>query len=302
MNAIASELGIDNPKSYRNKTELAKAIIPRSEEKRMEEDVEEKIVEEDLRDRIFFEGLKEVNALLKVCESTKISTDSFRENIEELMNVDHTVSAERIQEMIKNVLEDGDVILELNKKLKVLDKIVNTTHDKSLKKDMEDNIEFILIKSETGLYKEALEEVERALDYLKNQKQSIGDKKSELELKINGTKKKLSELRYSGLALDDIKVLFKEGINAYKDGKIELGLRKINEALYRCHMLEDVYESLKEGRQLLKLMKEKDIAFQLYLDILKIGKNSADRGEYETAIEIVNDAISEMRQELGNMD
>ncbi len=284
MNAIAEDIGIENPSSFKNKTELANTMVPLLEEKMGEENVPD--------------GIKEVKSILKQIRGTKISMDNYKQKMKLLVEKEKSGDINKARELLAELLERGELLVDLNDRLNVLDETLETIEDEELIREVEDSIDSVVSKPEEDIDEEALREVEEAIEYIEGYKDRIAARREELEDKIVEAKNRLSELRETSLKINEVKKEFKEGLNAKKENQIELALEKIDEALNKSQLVMDIHERLKEGKELIKKLKKHDFAFHSYLDMLKTGKEKANEGEYKYSMQLLNDAINDMHQEL----
>lgn len=283
MNEIAIGLGIDDPRTYSNKQDLAKVMLP--------------LIEENNREKTIFEGLKKVNSLLKNIRNTKVPIHVFKEKVRLLTSEEEVTEIEGVEEQIQELLALGGIISEINDKLKELEIITDSFYNEEARKDVQENIEFILKKAEEGMYSEALEEVTLAVDNIGNQDVEF-KWEEELDIRFEEAKKTISDLRETGAPLDKLKRLFKEGLEYRKRGEREAALEKIKEILRLAEMNSGVYTRLKEGRDLLKVMKDNKLDFRSHLEILKACKELCEEGDHERAIKELDITIKNMKEQL----
>lgn len=283
MNEIATGLGIENPRTYSNKQDLAKVMLP--------------LIEENNREKKIFEGLKKVNSLLKDIRKTKVPIDSFKEKVTLLTSEEEVTEIEGVEERIEELLALGGIISDLNDKLKELEIITDSFYHEEARKDVKENIEFILKKAEAGMYSEALEEVTFAVDNIGNQEMD-SKREEEMDIRFEEAKKTISDLRETGAPLGKLKELFKEGLEYKKKGEREAALEKLKEILHLAEMNSGVYTRLKEGRDLLKLMKDNRLDFRSHLEILKACKELSEEGDNERAIKELDITIKNMKEQL----
>ncbi len=284
MNAMAEELGIENPSSFKNKTELAKSMAP--------------IIEKKMEEEAIPEGVVKVKSLLKELRDTEIPTDRFKDKLKDLTDSKKRGAIEEAKNLIDELVDEATYILNIDERLSELDDELESINDNELRGEVQESVEVVIKKAEKGNFDEALKEIDQAIEYTKGYRDRVETKKVELEERVEDAKKRLSELRETAISIDKIKNLFREGLNAKKEDQVDLALEKIQETIDKSIMVQDIFERLKEGKKLLQEIKNKDIAFKSYLDILKTGKKKADEGDYKYSIQLLDDAINDMNQEL----
>ncbi len=281
MNEMAEDLDIESPSSYKNKTELAKAMIPEIEKKMDEENIPE--------------AIEKIDEIVDSINNSLLDMSKFKSDFEVFKNKYKSGIWYELSEFKDNLLENGDVIVEIDEKLNAIENMQEEGF-------LNDEIEVITTKTKDGDYKSALEIVEEALEGVEEAITEKSKLKEEVEEKISQLKSKLAELRGTKFKLDLLKDLLRESVKAQKNKEYKQALENIEIALDQAKKLELLHEKIMDGKELIKQLKEKGLGFQSYLDMLKTCKQKGDEGDYKYALQMLDDAITDMRKEFETVD
>jgi len=279
MNSMAEDLGIENPSSYKNKKELAEAMVPLMDEG-LEEEAEEK--------------MKEVKGLLKEVRKTSLKIDSYKEKFKELRSKKEEELYEESIDIAGELIEEGNKILESDEKVKDIRGLLKETPDGDVKEEFKRNLKSAIKDFDGGSYSPIYDELENLeqdiIEYI--------DKQDELEDKLTEAKKKLSDIRETKIEIDMLKELVHDAVTANKEKDFEKGLEHVEDFLDRSEMIMEVYEKIGEAKEKVQELKEEDLEFKSYVDILKSCKKKADDGDYKYSLQLLNDAITDMDKDL----
>ncbi len=288
MNELAKDIGIDNPTTYRNKKELAEAMIPLMEETSDEMGIQEAI--EDIRSSM--DDLK----------ATELPIDSFIERFDEAVKKEKIGEFEEAIRLIDDLQNDRELIFEIKEKVQVIDELIEFLGSHDIDEDGEERRDKIIEYIEHESYIHASEEAGEVLNWLEERKEDVRSMKETVDERLSQARKRLSELRDTPIKLDGVKELVKESAKAKKENKINLALEKVDMALERSDKVEEIFDGLKEGKELIRKIKKKGLIYKSYLDTLKTGKKKADEGDYKYSLQLLNDAIQDMKQEIEEAD
>ncbi len=288
MNELAKDLGIDNPTTYSNKKELAEAMIPLMEDASDELGIQEAI--DDIRSSM--EDLK----------STELPIDSFIERFDEAVKKEKIGEFDEAIKLIDDLQKDRELIFEIREKLQVIDELIEFLGSHDIDEDGEERRDKIIEYIEHESYIHASEEAGEVLNWLEERKEDVRSMKETVDERLSQARKRLSELRDTTIKLDGVKELVKESAQAKKENKIDLALDKVDMALERSDKVEEIFDGLKEGKGLIRDIKKKGLIYKSYLDTLKTGKKKADEGDYKYSLQLLSDAINDMKQEIKEAD
>ncbi|GEM_PF-4576478 len=288
MNELAKDLGIDNPTTYSNKKELAEAMIPLMEDASDELGIQEAI--DDIRSSM--EDLK----------STELPIDSFIERFDEAVKKEKIGEFDEAIKLIDDLQKDRELIFEIREKLQVIDELIEFLGSHEIDEDGEERRDKIIEYIQHESYIQASEEAGEVLNWLEQRKEDVRSMKETLDERLSQARKRLSELRDTTIKLDGVKELVKESAQAKKENKIDLALDKVDMALERSDKVEEIFDGLKEGKGLIRDIKKKGLIYKSYLDTLKTGKKKADEGDYKYSLQLLSDAINDMKQEIKEAD
>ncbi len=279
MNSMAEEMGIEGPEGYKNKIELAEAMVPL-----MDDDFEEEAEEK----------MKEVKDLLKKVRKTSLKIDSYKDKFKELRSKKEQELYEDSIDIADELIAEGNKIIDSNEKVKDIRELLKETPDGDVKNGFKDNLKSIIKGFDSGSYSSLLNELEDIEDNIV----AYNDRQDELEDKLKEAKKKLSDIRETKIEIDMLKELVHDAVSANKEKDFEKGLGHVEDFLDKSERIMEVYEKIGEAKEKVQELKGEDLEFKPYLDILKNCKNKADDGDYKYSLQLLNDAITDMEKDL----
>lgn len=284
MNSLSEKLGIEDPTSYPNKTELAEKMIDSIESGESEENLSETI--------------SDIRSILKEARDTEVIITDFKNDIKEINEAKKEGELLKAAEMIDPVIEKGENILFLGERIKEMNELLDEMYEGEKKEELVDRVYELYDKCDEGKYKEALEESDGLLDEIKKEVDEEKDFEDKVKESINKAKEKLSELRKTKIKIDHVKDEIRGAVQAYKEGDLEESLEKVERALEDSEIMLEIAEKLEEGRSRIEVFEEKGLEIESYVDKLKNGEKKVNNREYNHALELLDDVLDQMEGEM----
>lgn len=320
MNSIAEDLGLENPQNYRNKAELAEAIIPlmEQEEETEDETPEEEVKEEEVKEEeVKEEEVKEeeeaedeadhdqireefqrIRDIWEKAKKTMVDVKEFKNEAKELAALIKDEEWERAEKKKNELVQTGEDILNLKDRFKKIDSLIYKISSKERRKEYLEQLDDLIELTKNGDYGEALKKGNEFKGEIENKVAELEKARDELEEKIKKAKNILSDLRGTKINIGDIKEGLSVAVKAQKDGRFEEGLEKIENSLKDSEKIFEIFDKIQLGKEMISKINRKGLGIQAYLDILKNSKKKADEGDFQYSLQLLDDAIADMKTDL----
>ncbi|MFW6037961.1 MAG: hypothetical protein ACOC89_00280 [Candidatus Saliniplasma sp.] len=280
MNNIAAEMGIDDPKSFSTKSELADEMMDHIEEHGFEDELDDKV--------------ENVKNILRNARDTDLNLDEFKKGFKKMRTAKKEYNLPKAIEMADYLIEQGESIIESGE---VIDEIKDRLGDfpeGEIKSGYKEDLNKLLDGFKNGEYNHRVIELRELLDDI----QDHYELKQKLEDKFPSARKKLSELRGIDIDIGMLKRLVNGAVQARKEGSYQKGIDNIDEFLDQSEIVLDISDKIEDCKNNIRELKKLGLDIEHYIRVFQTAKQKADSGDYQYSLELLKDINDEMRQDI----
>ena len=144
-----------------------------------------------------------------------------------------------------------------------------------------------------------LDEARKQLEDLKKAPQKEFTKE-EFKERFEGAKSKFAQAQDTKISMDPIKEQIRTAIAFGKEEDYTHGVKLVDDIIKNIDKVNEIFNMIVKGKEKILTIKDAGMDYDHYLNELKHARDTAEKGNYDSAIKVLDFAMTEMDKELSN--